>query len=253
MVEIENLAANFVAAIAALLPFGYAFGAGMVAAVNPCGFVMLPAYLSLYLGLREAEFAKRPAPERIARGLLVGASVSAGFVLLFAIAGVIISAGGRYLLASMPWVGTLIGVALVVLGLFQLAGRTLYTGLFERLADRFGGRRSATFNSFFLFGLAYAAASLSCTLPVFMVVVGTGLAAGGFLSGALQFVSYALGMALVVVTLTVALALFKQGVANMLRQAIPHIQRVAAALLLLAGVYLILYWWPNLVVRAAGA
>ncbi|MGA7671260.1 MAG: hypothetical protein WBW04_12620, partial [Nitrolancea sp.] len=31
------------------LPLGYAFGAGMVAAVNPCGFALLPAYLGLYL------------------------------------------------------------------------------------------------------------------------------------------------------------------------------------------------------------
>src|SRR5581483_1545283 len=105
MVEIENLAANFVAATAALLPFGYAFGAGMVAAVTPCGRVMLPAYLSLYLGLREAASAVRPAPERMAPGLLVFASVSSGFLLLFAIAVVIISAGGRDLRASMPVVG----------------------------------------------------------------------------------------------------------------------------------------------------
>ena len=32
------------------LPFGFAFGAGMVATVNPCGFVMLPAYLGMYVG-----------------------------------------------------------------------------------------------------------------------------------------------------------------------------------------------------------
>jgi hypothetical protein len=31
-------------------PFGYAFVAGMVASVNPCGFVLLPAYIAYYLG-----------------------------------------------------------------------------------------------------------------------------------------------------------------------------------------------------------
>src|SRR3954451_18569282 len=83
--SIQGLITNWIAALALLLPFGYAFGAGMVAAVNPCGFVMLPAYLSLYLGLREADFASRPAAERIVRGLAVGGSVSLGFILLFAL------------------------------------------------------------------------------------------------------------------------------------------------------------------------
>jgi hypothetical protein len=31
-------------------PLGYAFVAGMIASVNPCGFMLLPAYLGYYLG-----------------------------------------------------------------------------------------------------------------------------------------------------------------------------------------------------------
>ena len=31
-----------------------AFSAGMVATVNPCGFALLPAYLSYFLGLEDA-------------------------------------------------------------------------------------------------------------------------------------------------------------------------------------------------------
>ena len=32
-------------------PLGLAFAAGLVATINPCGFAMLPAYLSFFLGL----------------------------------------------------------------------------------------------------------------------------------------------------------------------------------------------------------
>ena len=32
------------------LPVSYAFGTGMLAAVNPCGFALLPAYISFFLG-----------------------------------------------------------------------------------------------------------------------------------------------------------------------------------------------------------
>ena len=41
---------NFLARVADLFPLGFAFSAGMVSAVNPCGFAMLPAYLGLFLG-----------------------------------------------------------------------------------------------------------------------------------------------------------------------------------------------------------
>ena len=82
--------------------------------------------------------------------------------------------------------------------------------------------------------------------------VGSAIASAGWLPGALQFVSYGLGMAAIVVTLTVTLALFKQGLASALRRAIPHVQRAAAVLLLLAGIYLVTYWWPSVGLRALG-
>ena len=59
MSEFQGLLTGWLTELAAVLPFGFAFGVGMVAAVNPCGFAMLPAYLSLYLGAHEEDFGKR--------------------------------------------------------------------------------------------------------------------------------------------------------------------------------------------------
>jgi len=244
---LQELAAQWLTGLSALLPFGFAFGAGAVAAVNPCGFAMLPAYLSLYLGTEEAGFEKRSALARALRALLIGSVVSLGFVLLFGLAGVVVSAGGGVILGTMPWVGTVIGAALVLMGLLMLAGRTLYTGLFERLAGRIGDPKEMSVQGFFLFGLAYGLASLSCTLPVFLAVMGGGLTAGSFASGAGQFASYGLGMASVLLVLTLALAFFKAGVISRLRGVVPYVQTVSAVLLVLAGGYIIFYWWPVLV------
>jgi len=240
--EIQALLAGWISSLAGALPVGLAFGAGMIAAVNPCGFAMLPAYLSLYLGAEEEGFGKRSSPMRLFRALLVGAIVSSGFVLLFAAAGLAISAGGSALLAAMPTLGILIGGALVLVGFWMLAGRTLYTGVFERLASRLGDPGTVSVRGFFLFGLAYGAASLSCTLPVFLAVVGSSLAAGGVLAGAGQFVSFGLGMASVLMVLTVALAFFKQGLVKRLRGAVSYVQLASAALLVLAGAYIVYYW-----------
>ena len=238
--------AGWLSGLVAVLPVGYAFGAGMVAAVNPCGFAMLPAYLSLYLGAREEGFAKRPVLARLLRALLVGVTVSSGFVLLFGLAGIAISAGGNALLKAMPPLAILIGAALVLLGLSLLAGRSLYLGVFERFAARVGDPGDVSARGFFLFGLAYGAASLSCTLPVFLVVVGSGAAAGGFLAGATRFFGYGLGMASVFVALTLALAFFKQGLIARIKEAVPYVQLASALLLVLAGGYMIFYWWPSL-------
>lgn len=248
---LQELATQWLTSLSALLPVGFAFGAGIVSAVNPCGFAMLPAYLSLYLGSQEAGFEKRSAFGRVSRALLIGLVVSLGFVLLFGVAGVIVSAGGSAILGTMPWVGVVIGAALILMGIWMLAGRSLYTGAFERFAQRVGDPKSISVRGFFLFGLAYGLASLSCTLPVFLAVMGSSLASGGFASGMGQFASYGLGMTSVLVALTLALALFKGGLVNKLRSVTPYVQPISAVLLVLAGLYIIYYWWPALAGGAA--
>ncbi|MCZ7569027.1 MAG: hypothetical protein M5U01_10640 [Ardenticatenaceae bacterium] len=154
---------------------------------------------------------------RLAHVAWVGSSVSAGFILLFAVAGLVISAGGRVLITAMPWLGGLVGLGLIVLGIALLAGRSWSSALFEQLADRIGPGGATTQRGFFLFGVAYGLASLSCTLPIFLVVVGNALTRGDLLGSMVQFLSYALGMATVVVSLTLALGVFKAGLVHWLR------------------------------------
>ena len=69
------------------------------------------------------------------------------------------------------------------------------------------------------------------------------MAAGGVVAGAVRFLGYGLGMASVLVVLTVALAFFKEGLVKWLRGALPYVQTVSALLLILAGAYVVFYWW----------
>jgi cytochrome c biogenesis protein CcdA len=84
-------------------------------------------------------------------------------------------------------------------------------------------------------------------LPVFLAVMGGSFTAGSFAAGAGRFLSYGLGMASVLLILTLALAFFKGGVISRLRKATPYVQPISAALLVVAGAYIIFYWWPVLV------
>ena len=131
MSELQALLAGWLAEVATVLPVGIAFGVGMVAAADPCGFAMLPAYLSICLGAYEEDFGKSPSMTRLVRALLVGATVSLGFVVLFGLTGLIVSASGTLLLEVMPSLG-IIGGVLALVGLWMLAGRTLRAGAFER-------------------------------------------------------------------------------------------------------------------------
>ncbi len=244
MSGVQHFLSELLSGLAATLPFGLAFAAGMVAAVNPCGFALLPAYLALYLGTEQGGFAERSSARRVLRALLVGLVVSSGFVLLFGLAGVAISAAGTALLAVTPLLGVLVGEAMIVLGAWMFVGREVpYLGVFGRLAARLGDPRKLGVRGFFAFGLAYGAASLGCTLPAFLAVVGSGATAGGVASGAGRFVGFGLGMASVLVALTLALAFFKEGLIQRLRGALPYVQKASAILLVLAGVYVVFYWW----------
>lgn len=243
MINLQTELATWMDQLAGMLPFGYAFGAGMVATVNPCGFAMLPAYLSLYLGKEEGgEVEMQAMVRRMSRAVGVTLAVSAGFTLLFGAVGSLVSVGGMLLMQVTPWAALFIGVLLVALGFWLLTGRYLSAGFLSRLSNRIGDPRQVSFRGFFLFGVAFGVTSLSCTLPIFLAVMGSAVVAGSFLAGTAQFLGYSLGMTTVLLALTLALALFKEGLVLRLRSMMPYVQRVSALLLIGAGSYIVYYW-----------
>jgi cytochrome c biogenesis protein CcdA len=233
--------ANWMTAVSILLPFGYSFGAGMVSTVNPCGFSLLPTYLSLYLSGKDDGTAIHPLLKGC-KALLIGTAVTLGFTVLFSLVGAIIWAGGYILMRYLPWLGLIIGTILICLGLFLLAGKSIYSSLPARLASMIGNPETQGFNTYFLFGVGYGIASLGCTLPIFLVVVGSAIKSQGFSNGILQFISYSLGMGSVLTLLAISFALFKGGLAIYMRRVLPYMGRIAGVLLLISGSYQVHYW-----------
>ena len=224
-------------------PLGFAFAAGMASAVNPCGFAMLPAYLGLYLGANEEGDQDLHPVKHIGRAVLVGGSVTAGFVVLFGAAGSVISLGARSVVVDvLPWLGLVIGVVLAFVGAWMVGGGKLYTGFAARAASHMGNPGEISPRGYFLFGLSYGTASLSCTLPIFLAVVGTSLAVSSILTSLGQFFLYALGMGLVIMALTVGMAFAKGAMTGALRKALPYVQPVGSWLMVVAGAYIVFYW-----------
>ena len=239
---LSGRSSTFLGDLGLLAPLGIAFGAGMVAAFNPCGFAMLPAYVGLYLGSGNSD-QETSATRHIGRALLIGASVTAGFVVLFSIAGTIIGVGARSAVADvLPYLGLSIGVVLAVTGAWLIGGGKLYTGLAQRAAARIGDPGQSNVRGYFLFGLSYGTASLSCTLPIFLSVVGTTFAVSSIATAFSQFVLYAMGMGLVIIGLTVGMALFKGAMMGFVRKGLPYVQPIGSWLMVVAGSYIVFYW-----------
>lgn len=221
-------------------PFALAFTAGLVATVNPCGFAMLPAYLGYFMGLEDGDAAS--GPNSLGRALRIGGIVASGFLLVFGVVGVLVTLGMRSIISAVPWAAIVVGVGIAVLGIAMLRGYEPKLSLPAPGRVREG--RGAT--AVFLFGVSYAVASLSCTLPIFLAVVAGAIPNSTLLGGLLLFVVYGLGMSLVLVAVTVALALGRQRLVGRLRRSAAYVNRVSGAVLVLAGGYIVWFWATNL-------
>lgn len=241
--SISTFSGGLLGSLASALPLSYAFGAGMVAAVNPCGFALLPAYLGIYLGDAGEARVEVGAGPRLLRASQVSATVTAGFLVLFGLAGLLLSVATTALAAYFPWLGLAVGVLLVLAGGRMLSGDSVYTTIGERLAGRIGaGAHRPSVRGYLAYGLAYGAASLSCTLPIFLAVVASALTVDGFLPAVLRFVLYGLGMGFVITVLTLSTALAQHAVLRNARRLGRYMQPVTAVLMLLAGAYIVHYW-----------
>ena len=215
------------------------FGSGLLAAVNPCGFVLLPTYLMYFLGV-----TGRPGTQRasVHRALIVGSALSAGFMSVFLLVGAITRLFTDYINQNAKYVALLIGVVLFVMGVAMLAGwRLPYTTPKLNV-----GQRDRTTASMFVFGVAYAVASIGCTLGPFTATVLGTITTEGFAPGLLAIALYGIAMSLLVIALTVTLALAQGSLLNTLRNGMRHVERASAVVMMLSGLYLAWYWWNDI-------
>ncbi len=216
--------------------FALALSAGMVTAFNPCGVALLPAFLSLLLAQRGQ------VPARGWTGVRAGLSMTAGFVVIFGLAGLVVSSLGRTLFVLAP-----ITSVVVALGLIGLAWRlwrgasvpvpglaSLEHGVLAWLNPRGRG-------SFVVYGLSYGLVSLTCSLPVFMAVAATGFHQSLGV-GLMRYGLYAAGMGLIVTALAVLTVTARRIAEATIHTVVPVIPKISAVVMGLGSVYLLWYW-----------
>lgn len=226
-------------------PYALALAAGMAATVNPCGFALLPAYLSTFLVIDQ----HRPMTNPVARALAVSVTLTAGFAIVFGAFGLIVTPFALSIERHLPWVTIVIGIGLVGLGALLLSGRELLV----RIPKLHAGGDGGSLVSMFLFGVSYAVASLSCTIGPFLAVTTSTFRSSSWLAGSGIYLTYALGMGVIIGILTVAVSFAKTAIIARFRRIMPIANRIAGGLLVIAGIYVAYYGWYEIRVLADGA
>ena len=214
-------------------PFALALVSGMVATVNPCGFALLPAYLSAFVGMDD----RSSRASAVGRAVAVSAVLTAGFITVFGLLGVVFGSALSEVQRRAPWLTIGIGVVLVCLGIWMLTGRELSV----RIPKLQRGGSDGTLASMYLFGVSYAVASLSCAIAPFLTV--TSSRSANLLSRIVTFTLYGVGMGVIITVLTVAVAFARSGVVARFRSALPFMTRIAGGLMVVAGLYVAYYGW----------
>jgi cytochrome c biogenesis protein CcdA len=233
-----------------------AFAAGLVAALNPCGFAMLPAYLVLVVrgeggGDPETRTSTSTGLTAVGRALAATAGMGLGFLTVFGLFGALTISAGATVQRYLPYLVVAIGIVLVALGIWLLLGREL-----TLLTPRHPGGRwapTARLGSMYGYGVSYAIASLSCTVGPFLAVTAAGLRRGSLIGSASIYLAYIAGLTLVVGVLAVAAAIASSAVVNRLRRILPYVNRISGALLILVGLYVGYYAFYEIRLHSAQA
>jgi cytochrome c biogenesis protein CcdA len=207
-----------------------AFSAGLLAVLAPCALPMLPSFVSFFMNSEEKKTS-------VVSAVGFGITTVAGFLTVFLAIGILPSFAVNVVASKISLVSPFIGVILVILGLGHL-----FTDVFYNLPVlKTAAPEGRGFKAFYLYGLGYGAASMACSFPVFVLLVLQSATAGGFVSILAMFLAYGLGSATILVPLTLALTFSREIIYQRLMAVLPHMKKINAAILILAGAYMIYY------------
>ena len=232
----------------------FTFTAGIIAFLNPCGFIMLPAYISNHMektfqlqngnmknNLRTTTFSSR----KLVYALLMGLITTAGFITIFSSVGLGISYIGIRIVKIFPWIAFASSLFVIGIGIAKLIGKTVFLNI---PASKFFSKSKSNYNSkidycyFFLFGIGYAIISLNCTLPLFLFVTSQGMSAGGIIQGLVVFLTYALGMGTMMTIISSLVSISNQKFNKIYSTKLAHnLNTITGVILIVAGIYLVYY------------
>lgn len=222
---------------------------GFLTFLSPCGIAMVPAYISYYIGRKEKKVKKYTGYRQGFEGARYGFYAALGIISIFVLIGTIITFFSNFIKFLIPWFSMVVGVILIIVGFLMLFKKTFSLNLPIQIKNLFGKikpfrdreEKSSEFSRFYTFGIGYGFAVMSCTLPIFLIIIFNALNAGGILEGILIFLLYSGTTGIGMIVLSTSTALSKDFMLKKFRRIFPYIQKITAIVIILAGLYLIYY------------
>jgi len=204
------------------------FTAGALALLSPCGFPMLPGYISYYMGAKAS----------LEKAVSGGVACTLGLLTVFSVIGVGVSTLGSLVSRYIPLLELVAGLIVIFMGVSMIVEIRFPTFFTISRAPRQRGLIGV-----FLYGVAYGLATLGCSAPVFFSILFYAVAAGGPLYSMITFVVYAIGMGLPIIITTLLVAKAKKFMLERMVKMIPWFQKISGIILIIIGVYLIYFYY----------
>lgn len=209
------------------VPLLLVLSGGFVTLLSPCGYILLPSYVMYFLG---GEVTMRSA---IRGGLIT----ILGIFTVLGVAGLAAAFASQWLQSVVPHLTLVAGLVMILLGLSKVLEDRI--GALD-FGSSLGGRIKPT--GFFTLGIVYAFTAAGCTFPIFFsVILYASLVPG--IGTLITMSTYAIGVALPVMVTSVFAAKFNQVVTEKIANIAPRIQKATGYILLVAGSYLIYYYY----------
>ena len=241
ILRISSQGSNVLSNTLDIFNLGYSFIAGVLAAINPCGIVMLPAYLSLYV-YSNSEDNDITTSKKIRNSLNIILFVGVGFVALFSLSAVIVSLSSELIGDLIPFLSILLSMLILYFGIGELKGEQIFSSKISSLSSKIGNPKNTNPIGFILFGVSYGLASVGCALPIFISVVTKSINAQSNQRIFLDFISYSLGMLSVIAILTAATFISINSTKKLNAFFRKWSYLVFGIFLTFAGIFMLSYW-----------
>lgn len=241
ILRISSQGSNVLSNTLDIFNLGYSFIAGVLAAINPCGIVMLPAYLSLYV-YSNSDDNDITTSKKIRNSLNIILFVGVGFVALFSLSAVIVSLSSELVGDLIPFLSILLSMLILYFGIGELKGEQIFSSKISSLSSKIGNPKNTNPIGFILFGVSYGLASVGCALPIFISVVTKSINAQSNQRIFLDFISYSLGMLSVIAILTAATFISINSTKRLNNFFRKWSYLVFGIFLTFAGIFMLSYW-----------
>ncbi|MFC1754786.1 cytochrome c biogenesis CcdA family protein [Thermoproteota archaeon] len=203
------------------------FTAGIFVLLSPCGYALIPGYISYHLG----------AEVTFSRALKGGVMSTIGLITVFSILGFLSLLATELIRPYLTWLIVFSAIVMIGFGALIIIGFSFKSSYFQiGVPDKRG------MMGFFVFGIAYGLGAAGCTAPIFFSVILSAVINSGTFGGLLSFIAYAFGVGIPLMITSILVATAKQPLLSKINSITPKLHKFSGVTMILVGFYLIYFY-----------